>query len=114
MQKQHITLWLKVGVIKYLSFLGSNVLIYGNGCFIKFVNINTGEEQRFVANRHCVNGDGIRDIRGHRSVNTFAYTENCRGAALHVKDYPSFKTVVTFTSEKIPIYHTLKSGCIII
>ncbi|KAJ8944589.1 hypothetical protein NQ318_006002 [Aromia moschata] len=92
----NLTEWMKIGHLDKLSFIVNDVICYAAGCFINFININTGEELKHIASAQSVNGDGVSVIRGHRGVYTFAYAENAHNAELYVKNYPSFDTVVKF------------------
>ncbi|KAJ8982465.1 hypothetical protein NQ317_000423 [Molorchus minor] len=98
----NIAEWIKIGSLDRLSFVGRDVICYSSGCFINFLNIYTGEEHKLACNSHHLNGDGVRIVRGHRSLYTFAYAENGGDAAIYVKNYPGFEAIAKFTLDGPP------------
>ncbi|XP_019756358.2 cilia- and flagella-associated protein 43 [Dendroctonus ponderosae] len=93
-------LWTKIGIIKELSLMAKSVIIYGRGCFLKFLNVNTGEEMCLTLNDHNGNGDGLKCYRGHSSLYIFAYSECCQRPFIYVKSYPDFQLIVKFEGER--------------
>ncbi|XP_030768231.1 cilia- and flagella-associated protein 43 [Sitophilus oryzae] len=84
------SLWAKVGQIKELHFMSKNVILFGRGCFIQFINITTSEEHQLMLNNHYVNGDGVKCLTGHSTLYIFAYAENCHEPFIYVRSYPEF------------------------
>lgn len=91
--------WAKIGDAKFFSQIAKDVLVYGTACFAIFYNLNTQNEQLFVANSPSLNGDGIGEIRGHKSLYVFAYSENCKYPRVFVKTYPGFEDVFVLQDE---------------
>ncbi|XP_057663205.1 cilia- and flagella-associated protein 43 [Diorhabda carinulata] len=89
-------LWAKIGQVKFLGLISKDVLCYGNGCVAKFYHLNTKDEKMMVANSPNGNGDGINEVRGHKTHYVFAYAENCNNARIFVKNYPNFETIQIF------------------
>lgn len=91
--------WVRYGVLKNVSFMCKDIICYGTGCHIQFFNLLTHDTRIFTANFPSVNGDGISVVEGHRTAYTFAYAEYCKDAALFVKDFPDFETIIVFRSK---------------
>ncbi|KAJ8921824.1 hypothetical protein NQ315_008456 [Exocentrus adspersus] len=90
----NITQWIKLGAVQHLTFMQKDIIIYGNGCFLNFLNINTGEEVRHDINMPDGNGDGVGVVTAHRSLYIFCYAENCRHPTFYIKNYPNFNTIL--------------------
>ncbi|XP_050507763.1 cilia- and flagella-associated protein 43 isoform X1 [Diabrotica virgifera virgifera] len=88
--------WAKVGRVKFVSLISKDVVCYGNECFAMFFHLTTQDEQVLVANLPSGNGDGINEVRGHKSHYVFAYSENCDNARVFIKNYPEFETIQIF------------------
>ncbi|XP_044262211.1 cilia- and flagella-associated protein 43 [Tribolium madens] len=89
------TRWAKIGEIKDLSFIGKEVVFYGTGCHLIFINLSTSEELLYTANNAKV-GDGIQCFNGHRTSPVFAFAEKKTNPTLFIKSYPNFDEIHQF------------------
>ncbi|KAK9882218.1 hypothetical protein WA026_019732 [Henosepilachna vigintioctopunctata] len=86
------TEWCLIGRLQTMQLMGKEVLFYGLGCHLYFINMATNENSIYRANNsQC--GDGIRFYCGHKSLNFFAFAENCGNPSIFVMNYPSFDTI---------------------
>jgi hypothetical protein len=75
-----------------VSFVGKEVLVYGTGCHLIFVNLSTTEELIYTAN-NARTGDGIQCFVGHRTQSIFAFAEKRTNPTVFVKTYPNFEEI---------------------
>ncbi|XP_060535582.1 cilia- and flagella-associated protein 43 [Cylas formicarius] len=89
--------WTKIGIIKEVCFMGRDIVLFSAGCFIQFIEINTGLENHLTVNNRGANGDGVTCVRGHPTLRLFAYAESCQTPNLYVTSYPDFQVVAKFS-----------------
>ncbi|XP_045460970.1 cilia- and flagella-associated protein 43 [Harmonia axyridis] len=86
------TEWCLMGRLSTMQFLGKEVVFYGAGCHLYFINMVTQENSFYKANNaRC--GDGIRYYVGHRTLNFFCFAENCGNPSIFVMSYPKFEII---------------------
>lgn len=83
---------MKFGNLNKVVFVGKEVVIYGQGCYLVFINVETGKTEIFVANS-SENGLGIRCYTGHRNIPIFAYAESDCNPNIYIYTYPEFNRI---------------------
>ncbi|XP_044762202.1 cilia- and flagella-associated protein 43 [Coccinella septempunctata] len=86
------TEWCMIGRLSTMQFIGKEVIFYGAGCHLYFINMVTKEHSFYKAN-NAMCGDGIRYYAGHRSLNFFCFAENCGNPSIFVMSYPKFEII---------------------
>lgn len=71
-------------------------LIFGDGNFLIFLNLNNGQQKFYKANNE-VTGDGVRYVAGHKSYYMFAFAEKCYNPRIIIMTYPDFGRVMTLS-----------------
>lgn len=90
-----------MGQIHNATLVGKEILCYGIGCHIQFINMTTGEKQLYKANFHSENGEGVKLLTGHRTFNFFAFTESCPYPDINIVNYQDFNTYTTLSGNYV-------------
>lgn len=77
-----------------MAFVGKDVLVYGQGCYMMFLSLETGSTEIYSAN-FKENGLGIRCYMGHKSIPIFTFAESDSNPNIYVFTYPEFTRVST-------------------
>ncbi|KAL3280262.1 hypothetical protein HHI36_017757 [Cryptolaemus montrouzieri] len=86
------TEWCLIGRLETMQFMGKEMIMFGVGCHLYFINMVTKENSFYKAsNARC--GDGIKYYIGHKSLNFFAFAENCGNPNIFVMSYPNFDII---------------------
>lgn len=101
--------WVRFGILKNVSLICKDVICYGIGCHIKFVNLITEEKSNITVNFPSINGDGVHVLDGHKTSYTFAYADFCEQPKLHVKNFPEFENIALFEGKIFYKWSRLKS-----
>lgn len=91
--------WPIIGQLQEIDLMAQSVLLYGVGCFLKFLHINTEKVDFLTINSHKANGDGLKCYRAHPSLYLFAYAENGQEPDIYIKSYPDFQVIAKFAGK---------------
>lgn len=75
-----------------MVFVGKEVITYGQGCYMVFINIENGQTEIYSANLP-ENGLGIRCYIGHRGIPVFAFAESDSLPNIYVYNYPELNQI---------------------
>lgn len=89
---------MKFGNLNKVVFVGKEAVIYGQGCYLVFINVETGKTEILVANSP-ENGMGIRCYTGHRNIPIFAYAESDCNPNIYIDTYPEFNRICKLAGE---------------
>lgn len=75
-----------------MVFVGKEAIMYGQGCYMVFIAIETGKSEIYAANLP-ERGVGVHCYVGHRIIPIFAFAESDCNANIYVHSYPEFNQI---------------------
>lgn len=108
--------WMKQYDINNLTFITKNVVAFGRGSTITFINLDDGREHVYRCLR-TGNGSsdakiasvkGVSCIAGHKSYAVFAFAELTLSPKIILLSYPDFRHVTTLGSTAAVNFHLNK------
>lgn len=84
--------WVKFGNLDKVVFVGKVAVTFGQGCYLVFINLETGNSSLYAANLP-EKGLGVRCYVGHRINPIFAFSESDCSPNIYIHTYPEFNLI---------------------